>query len=228
MKKLIISMTFAVVASSMTVFGGNCDMEKCTSAYRIKIAGKTVCGQTTSVSNACSLSQCWAKPCSYRVAGYLYDDEDCECGDEYKCHFWDSKKVQTYVDVETLKFDVFELLRNGGSKNKAQICFKINDLTFAGFGTWDPVKNRLVAASGFFAGTLPPAVCVSKPTCSCESGEETPAYVFNPCTHEEVESSNSIAYGRWSLSYKADKVAIMNRTGSTDCLYPTGFVKLVD
>ena len=40
---------------------------------------------------------------------------------------------------------------------------------------------------------------------------------------EAVDCEAGIAYGRWALAWKHDKVAQIAKTGSYACLYPTGW-----
>ncbi len=234
MKKLMIAA--AAVALAGVTFA-DCDTPvKCAFAYRIKLAGKTVVGKakTTGSEKTCDLvNGCWAKPASYRLAGYIWgatemDGEDdcaeCLCNDfsENTAIFWDANKDQQFADVTSVTFDTLDILRNGGLKNKAQIAFKLGDLQLAGFGVFNPVSKKLKSANGFFAGVL------AAPTCGklgedCEWGT-TPAQVFEPCAlTEPVNSEAAIVYGRWTMTYKADKVRQIEKDNNFGCLYPTGF-----
>lgn len=221
----------------ITAEAGGCDHLYCAYAYRVKLAGKTVTGKelTSGKVGGCDYeSNCWAKPASFRVAGYIYNAsltepaecEECECNvfADVQSHFWTADRKQTFANDE-VTFDVFDVLRNGGFKNKAQLCVKIGEnIKLAGFGAFNPQTRKLKSANGFFAGTL------AAPTCGklgedCEWGT-TPAKVFAPCALEEpIEdgATAAIVYGRWTMTYKADKVRQIEEDDNFNCLYPTGF-----
>ena len=239
MKKLMIA---AVVAAMGVSAMADCEEAFCAYAYRVKLAGKTVKGKTATdyskkvkigESDCDYASYCFAKPASLRIAGYIYgvgaqpdECESCACNTltGNLCHFWDENKVQAFKEVTTVDFEVYDILRNGGALNKAQIGFKIGDLYLAGFGAYNPDTLRLKSASGFFAGTMAAPECAGKYNeKTCEWGEATPAMVVKPCTEEWVAAEKAIAYGRWSATYKADKVATIEATGKNDCLYPAAF-----
>ena len=225
MKKLMIAA--AIVAMGSAVFADNCGLD-CVYAYRIKLAGKCVKGKSLG-STECDLA-CWAKPASLRIAGYFYGATEaeecagCECQDfsDAGSHFWNEKKQQ--VELEGA-FDVYEVFRNGGAKDKAQVGITIGNLYCAGFGAFNPKTLRLKNASGFFAGTI------DTPSCAgvwseedCEYGDATPASIFKPCElGEAVECEKGIAYGRWALAWKQDKVDQIAQTGSYNCLYPSNY-----
>ena len=238
MKKLMIAA--AAVALAGVTFA-DCDTPlDCTFAYRVKLAGKTVTGQTktTGSTSTCDLdTKCWAKPTSLRIVGYIYGNTDkgegdcaeCECNklDTNKAIFWYADTwVQTFADVDSVTFDVFDILRNGGLKNKAQIAFKLGDgLQFAGFGVYGSKSQMLKSANGFFAGTLDAPKCSGAYDAStCEYGDPETAYVFKPCVLEEgVEATAAIAYGRWSLTYRADKAAKYGKNGDEGVFKPLYF-----
>lgn len=221
----------------VTAEAGGCDQLYCAYAYRVKLAGKTVTGKelTSGKVGGCDYeSNCWAKPASFRVAGYIYNAsltepaecEACECNvfADAQSHFWTADRKQTFANDE-VTFDVFDVLRNGGFKNKAQLCIKIGEnIKLAGFGAFNPQTRKLKSANGFFAGTL------AAPTCGklgedCKWGT-TPAQVFAPCALEEpIEdgATAAIVYGRWTMTYKADKVRQIEEDDNFNCLYPTGF-----
>ena len=234
MKKLMIA---AVAVALAGVTFADCDEPvECAWAYRLKLAGKTVTGKTSAKvfdTAACDYtSDCWAKPASYRVAGYLWgatskdaDDEcaECACNDftEGEWVFWDANKNE--VKFGELAIEIFDILRNSGAKNKAQILIKMDDLYLAGFGVYKPAKQVLKSASGFFAGKVAAPVCTSYDSTTCEYGT-TAAKVFTLCDLDTaVEAEAAIAYGRWTLTYKADKVAAYSKTGDTGVFYPAAF-----
>ena len=201
----------------------------CAFAYRIKLSGKTVTGR--SLGSGCSKA-CWAKPTSMRVAGYLYGmskaDEcgGCSCLDSESLvenyHFWDGNKNE--VTFDTVEMPVYEILRNGGAKNKAQIAITLGDLRLVGFGEFNPKTGRLKSASGFFAGVMPGPACGeswNSATGQCEEGAA--AMVFSPCGLSAGECEFGVAFGRWSLTWRQDKVGQIEKSGSLNCLYPTGF-----
>lgn len=219
MKKLMIA---ALAAASVgAAFAIDCEIPEehvCVYAYRIKLAGKTVKAKVKiDAAQACEIggTNCWAKAASLRIAGYIYSDgrtatgdaaEDCECDCEFsdlKYVFWDQDKVQVPLTVDTFKWEV---LRNSGAKDKAQIFIKLvdQDVNLAGFGAYNPKTMRLKRANGFFAGILAPAEC---PTCD----DPIAAKVFDPCnpSADAIESTFAIAYGRWNMAWKHEKVAAL-------------------
>ena len=227
MKKLMIAA--AIVAMGGAVLADDCGLD-CVYAYRIKLAGKTVTGKSTGAKNADCEVDCWAKPCSLRIAGYFYgateagECEGCECQDmsDAASHFWGPNKKALELEGA---FEIFDVLRNGGAKDKAQIGIKIGDIYCAGFGVFNPNTQRLKNASGFFAGTYAAPSCAGAWNAEdCEYGDDTVAQIFKPCElAEAVDCEAGIAYGRWALAWKHDKVAQIAKTGSYACLYPTGW-----
>ena len=237
MKKLMIAA--AAVALAGITFA-DCDTPvECAWAYRLKLAGKTVTGKTSAKvfdTAACDYtSDCWAKPASYRVAGYIWgntekdgDDDcaECACNDFATLDnkvFWDANKKE--VKFDAVAFEIFDILRNSGAKNKAQILITMDDLNLAGFGVYKPAKQVLKSASGFFAGKIAAPVCAGAYNSStCEYGEDTTAKVFTLCDLDNAkEAEYAIAYGRWTLTYKSDKVAAYSKTGDTSVFYPAAF-----
>ena len=239
MKKLMIAA--AAVALAGVTFA-ECEIEvgvPCAFAYRVKLAGKTVTGKekTTGSATTCDLANdCFAKPASLRIAGYIYgatepgDFEACEgcaCNDltNFYTVFWNEKKEQVLAQSETA-FDVFEVLRSSGAQNKAQVLITIDGLNLAGFANFNPKTAKIKSASGFFAGKLTAPQCAGAyDSLTCEFGDPTTAKVFAPCElSTAIESTAAIAYGRWTLTYKADKVAILEKTGNVGCLVPAKYV----
>jgi len=238
MKKIMIAA--AAVALAGVVFAdGQCGTPVyCGYAYRVKLSGKTVTGKsaTTGSTKTCDLeTSCWAKPASYRVAGYIYgfttqgpaDCEECACNAlaDNIAIFWNADKEQVFSGIQSVTFDVYDILRNGGSKNKAQIAFKLEGLQCAGFGTYNPNTQKLKSANGFFAGTLTAPLCGGAyDSKTCTYGNPTVARVFKPCAlTEAVDATDAIAFGRWSFTYKADKVAQLEKDGDETIFQPTGF-----
>lgn len=225
MKKLIFAAFAAVLGLASFADCEINDAGYCAYAYRIKLVGKTVKGKALDASSPCETGSCWAKKASLRITGYIYNtgadqsDATCECEcpcdghwdlADNKCFFWDENKDQVLADVESMEIDVYDVLRNSGSKDKAQLGFKIGDLYLAGFGVFNPASGRLKRAHGFFAGTLPKPVCTSQDSSTCEITEDT-AMVFRPCdTVTEVEADKAIAYGHWKMAWKSEKVAMLN------------------
>lgn len=220
----------------ITADAGGCDRLYCAYAYRVKLAGKTVTGKevTKGTVGACDYeSNCWAKPTSYRVTGYIFNAsltepaecEECECNafDNIQTVFWTADRKQTFADDE-VTFDVFDVLRNGGFKNKAQLCIKIGEnVKLAGFGAFNPKTQKLKSANGFFAGVLAAPTCETYDGETCEFGTKL-AQVFAPCAlTDPVPSEAAIVYGRWTMTYRADKVRQIEKDNNYDCLYPTGF-----
>ena len=234
MKKLMIAALVAAMGG--IVLASNCGLD-CVYAYRIKLSGKTVKGKSIAAKSACETGTCWAKAASYRVAGYIYgaaeasedDCEPCACNatlEGNQAIFWDENKVQQFADVDTVAFDVFDILRNSGAKNKAQIAFKLGDIQLAGFGVFNPKTQKLKSASGFFAGTLPAPTCAGEyDKSTCEYGEGQTAQVYGVCDESDTakEAESAIAFGRWNLAYKATKVAEYAKNGNEDVFKPTGF-----
>ena len=235
MKKLMIAA--AAVALAGITFA-DCDTPvECAWAYRLKLAGKTVTGKTSSKVFDTALcdytSDCWAKPASYRVAGYIWgattkdgDDDcaECACNDFSTLDnkvFWDANKAE--VKFDAVAFDIFDILRNSGAKNKAQILITMDGLNLAGFGVYKPAKQVLKSANGFFAGKIAAPACTAYNSTTCEYST-TAAKVFTLCAIDTaVEAEAAIAYGRWTLTYKGDKVAAYSKTGDTSVFYPAAF-----
>ena len=259
MKKLMLAAIAATtVGAALAIDCELPEPKLCVYAYRIKLAGKTVKAKALiDAAKGCELggTNCWAKAASYRVAGYLFDagkaatgdaEEDCKCdcvldGDlaapDYtegtgNFVFWDETKTEypiTAVAVDK------EVLRNSGAKDKAQlfITMSVGDsgsLYLAGFGVYNPKTYRLKRAHGFFTGKLDPAEC---PTCD----DPIPAKVFAFCDVEEgnvkdsagIESAFAIAYGRWNLAWKHEKVALLEKGANPFTpgnLIPHNFTKL--
>lgn len=234
MKKLMIAALVAAMGG--VVVAADCgEPLTCPFVYRVKLAGKTVAAAATASNKVtCVDGACWVKPASLRIAGYLYGTGDeetttvgscgeevtscvCKDGDKYVENFvfWDANKKQ--VKFDSVAFDLFEVLRNGGAQNKAQVVLKLDDLTLAGFAAYNPVTGNIKSANGFFAGKLPAAKCVNVTITDvpCEDPEveteETNASVFAPCAlATAIDSTASVAFGRWNIAYKADKAALAN------------------
>ena len=245
MKKLMIAAV--VAAMGVSAMADSCEEAFCAYAYRVKLAGKTVKGKAATdyskgkvkVGEICDYeSNCYAKPASLRIAGYIYGytEEDPECDacicnefGDYAYHFWDENKVEYKFDSVTLP--VYDILRNSGATDKAQILFKFGDLNLAGFAAFNPKTQKIKSASGFFAGTLPAPKCAGAYNeKTCEWGEATTAKVLKPCHFDGnyVDAEAAIAFGRWSMTYKADKVATIEKTGSIDCLFPAAFKAIAE
>lgn len=226
MKKLMIA---AVVAAMGGIaMAGDCgEPLKCPFVYRVKLAGKTVSARATESNKVtCVDGKCWVKPASLRIAGYFYGEGEegqagtcgetaCECKEAAKYVennvFWNANKQE--VKFDSVAIDLFEVLRNGGAQNKAQILMKFDDINLAGFAAFNPATGNIKSANGFFAGKLPAAQCqgVAGP-CGEPAGEAEDALVFAPCAlTDPIVSAGSIAFGRWNLAYKADKVALANK-----------------
>ena len=233
MKKLMIA---ALVAAMGGVAMADCaEPVGCAYAYRVKLAGKTAVGKLKEAASECAEGHCWLKPKSYRVAGYFYNVG--ECGDDACCpfsdvplfHFWDANKKE--VQFGGVEIPVYNVLRNGGAMDKVQMCIKLDDLVLAGFGTYKPSKNFLLSANGFFAGTIAEPKCAWQDK-ECEDQEEE-AQIFAPCGLEQGPAEAAIAYGRWSITYKAEHSAKLQKSGVPDegypsCLLPTGFTYVAD
>ena len=221
-------MIAAVVAAMAGATFADCEVPaSCVYAYRIKLAGKTVKSKALAASSDCEQGACWAKKASLRIAGYLWgageaeDDCDCTCEDNsflgagvQNTVFWNEKKEEVVFEEVTIA--LAEILRNSGAKDKAQILITMDGLNLAGFGVYNPQTLRLKRAHGFFAGLLPASVC-SEMDENCEL-VDTPAMVFKPCDlNEAVESEGSIAYGRWNMAWKQEKVDLI-KSGKVSAL----------
>ena len=229
MKKIMVAAVAAVVVGAAFA-DVDCNDSKnvCAYAYRVKLAGKTVKAKAKiDAKGECvdGATNCWAKAASLRIAGYLYsegtpddpsttqDDCNCSCIDFASPTqiWWDETK--TKVDGE-LTLALYEVLRNSGLKNKAQLAFEFDlggpiKVNLAGFGVFNPNTRRLKRASGFFAGTMAPVNCMH---CDEVIGA---AEIFEPCLDpdgKEVQraSAGSIAYGRWNMAWKHEKVALLS------------------
>ena len=236
MKKLMIAAAFAALAG---VTFAECEVGvPCAYAYRVKLAGKTVTGKakTTGSNATCDLeSNCWAKPASLRIAGYIYgaseagdpaECEGCACNDmtTFKTVYWNAAKEQVLKESATA-FEVYEVLRSSGAQNKAQVLITIDGLNLAGFANFNPKTAKIKNASGFFAGKLAAPECAGAyDAVTCEIGDPTVAKVFAPCALDTaVDSAAAIAFGRWTLTYKADKVAVLEKTGNVGVLVPAAY-----
>ena len=245
MKKLMIAAVAALMAGA--VFADDCGLKGCIYAYRLKLAGKTVKGKSLAASSECETGNCWAKKASLRIAGYLYkadeaeSDCDCTCEDntllgakspdfqytDGTTAFWNEKKEE--VKIEGVEITLAEILRNSGAKDKAQILIKLETgaaepILLAGFGVFNPETLKLKRAHGFFAGLLPTAQCMSPdPDDKC-SLVPTAAQVFAPCDlSTSADSEGSIAYGRWNMAYKSEKVALIKSVGVDAALKPAAY-----
>ena len=227
MKKLMIA---ALVAAMGGVVMADCGVDSCALAYRLKLAGKTVKGKAIEAKSDCEKAECWAKPASLRIAGYLYsqDAKADEC-DACVCvtpdalvpgKFWDENKNEVAFAPA---IDLFEILRNSGLKNKAQIHLTADGINLAGFAVYNPETLKIKSASGFFAGKIEAPKCgtYDKETCAYDKVD---SFVYAPCTLEAAEATAAVAYGRWSLTYKADKVALLKKGALPEqVLIPAGF-----
>ena len=239
MKKLMIA---AVVAAMGVSAMADCTEAFCAYAYRVKLAGKTVKGKTATdkasgkklIEGECDYdTACFAKPASLRIAGYFYGSSDvdpecdaCACNDwtSFQFHFWDENKQP--VTFGAVAVDTFDVLRNSGACDKAQILITMDGLNLAGFGAFNPKTQKLKSASGFFAGSLAAPVCQKWDGTICDWGTPVEAQVLKPCNLTTWEpAAKAIAFGRWSMTYKADKVATIEKTGSIDCLFPAAYPK---
>ena len=238
MKKLMIA---ALVAAVAGVTFADCETASCVYAYRIKLAGKTVKSKALSAASSCDTAACWAKKASLRIAGYFWDagtaEDDCDCTCEENSLlggaqeekdiankvFWDETKTEVVFDEAKIQA---EILRNSGAKDKAQILITLDDLNLAGFGVFNPQTGRLKRAHGFFAGKLPVTQCTTMNAETCEL-EGTDPNVFAPCALDTaIPSTFSIAYGRWNLAWKSEKVALIkagNAPLSKGVLLPAAF-----
>ena len=228
MKKLRIAA--AVAAMGASVFA-ECAEIKCAAAWRMKLAGKTVIAKSLAKATECDEDSCWLKAGSYRLAGYIYSiaGEECACdpcneffGAGLGFHFWNENKVEVKM---TPSLAQYEILRNSGAQDKAYIGMKLTDeggkeLYLAGFGKYVRAKGILKSSSGFFAGELTAPKCSITKEC-VETA--TPASAFAPCTLAKDQPEAVIAFGRWSLTWKQDKVDTMKKTGNNDCLFPAYF-----
>ena len=227
MKKLMIA-ALAIAAGSAAF--AECKDLTCPFAYRIKLAGKTVTGLANASNTVtCTDGKCWVKPTSLRIAGYFYGEGETTdggtgtCGPVCKCKegadyvaknvFWDANKRE--VKFTAVDMPIYEILRNSGAQNKAQILITLDGLNLAGFGTFNPKTANLKSANGFFAGQLAPATCTVYGKCG-DPDQASNANVFDPCDlATAVESKGSIAYGRWNLAYKSDKVALAQKLSAS-------------
>ena len=236
MKKLMIAAVAAVMAG--VTFAADCDLKGCMYAYRLKLAGKTVKAKSAADVSNCDLGKCWQHKTSLRIAGYLYkvyaDKEECDCTcdetsllgtKEPDWIFWNEKKEEVVFDKVTIA--LAEVLRNGGTKDKVQLLIKLGTGTeegiyLAGFGVYNPQSGNLKRANGFFAGSLPVTQC-QKENEDCTITGVNPN-VFLPCKLDTAEeSAGSIAYGRWNLAYKSEKVALIKKVGVDGALKPAAF-----
>jgi len=101
--------------------------------------------------------------------------------------------------------------------------FKINDIEFAGQGTYNPKTGKLKSASGYYIGTEgTPMLTYQENPCSLPI--EVPCCIYTPCSLETEVVEKAVVYGRWSLTYKDDKVKQIEKTNSDECLKPAKFV----
>ena len=242
MKKLMIAAV--VAAMGVSAMADSCEEAFCAYAYRVKLAGKTVkaktakdtSGKKIQIEGECDYdTACFAKPASLRIAGYFYGytEEDpacdaCACNDwsSFQFHFWDENKQP--VTIGDVKVDTFDVLRNSGACDKAQILITMDELNLAGFGAFNPKTQKLKSASGFFAGSLTTPKCEKWDGTACDWVEGDEAQILKPCDLTLDKAAKAIAFGRWSMTYKADKVATIEKTGSIDCLFPAAYPKTAE
>ena len=240
MKKLMIAALVAAMGG--VAMAADCGELKCPFVYRIKLAGKTVVGRSTESNKVtCTDGKCYQKPASYRLAGYFAGNTEGggDCGQSCVCFeplsttgsiFWDGN--HRYVAI-TPELKIAEVLRNGGAKNKMQILFNLKEdgdtgdgLYLAGFGAFNPLTGNLKNANGFFAGTVAIKSCQTYGDCG-EVSDPVEPLVWTPCASavyakdaDPIASVGAIAYGRWNMAYKADKVALAQKLVKTGAATP--------
>lgn len=212
----------------------------CVYAYKLTLSGKTTVAFTVKgKASTCTDDVCYRKASSFKIDGYLYgtteateaDPEECieaSCGCVDKetapeSIFWNTKSKK---EVQaTFAWTQLNLIGKDAKQLEAVATF--NDLTLAGFGTYDVKKLAIKSISGNFAGQLDAPVCE---TCNydatnCEETcEETDTVVFKLCTLEEDSADKTAAFGKWTL--KPNSAAAKKLTKEYDglVLAPKGFI----
>ena len=239
MKKLMIA------AAAAAMIGGafaTCQEDTaCVWAYKLTLSGKTTVAFTVKgKASTCTEDVCYRKAGSFKIDGYIFgaatdltnpDEcvEGCSCVDILAAEaiddsiFWNTKsKKEVQADF---KFDQLNLIGKDGKQLEAVATF--NDLTLAGFGTYDVKKLAIKSISGNFAGQLDAPVCE---TCNynatnCEEEcEEIYTVVFDLCTLAKNTADKTAAYGKWTL--KPNSAAVKKLTKEFDglVLAPKGFI----
>lgn len=230
MKKLMIAAAAAAMIGG--AFALDCgETTDCVVAYKLSLSGKTTVAYTKAykapTEDGCGetkVTDCFRKPGSFKVNGYIYavqDPEDGPCGEtgcacftfeDFDTIFWDGKKVEVTDDFLITQLDLI-----GHDAKKAEMVATFGNLTLAGFGTYDVKKLELKSVSGNFAGTLAAPKCLDCTPETCDEPadcEETPALSFTLCElSTETPEENTAAFGKWTL--KADKSAAKKLAKST-------------
>lgn len=212
----------------------------CVYAYKLTLSGKTTVAFTVKgKASTCTEDVCYRKAGSFKIDGYLYgttesteaDPEECidaSCGcvdkeTEPESIFWNTKSKK---EVQ-VTFGWTQLNLIGKDKKQLEAVATFNDLTLAGFGTYDVKKLAIKSISGNFAGQLDAPLCE---TCNYNADEcedecdETDTVVFDLCTLAENSAETTAAFGKWTL--KPNSAAVKKLTKEYDglVLAPKGFI----
>ncbi len=239
MKKLMIAAAAAAMIGG--AFAACQEDTACVWAYKLTLSGKTTVAFTVKgKASTCTEDVCYRKAGSFKIDGYIFGQstdltdeanciEGCGCADLSAADaiddsiFWNTKsKKEVQADFA---FTQLNLIGKDGKQLEAVATF--NDLTLAGFGTYDVKKLAIKSISGNFAGTLDAPVCE---TCTydadnCEDDcEEIDTIVFKLCTLEEDSADTTAAFGKWTL--KPNSAAVKKLTKEYDglVLAPKGFI----
>ena len=229
MKKLMI--LAAVAALSAGAFADDCGCaepspctEPCPFGYQIKIYLKTTQPGTIKEAPTCGCEEtaayCLRKPGIVRFAGFIYGTTEaqaatcseaagCECNDwaqsELVMWNYDTKKEV----APNAQLHLLDRIFNGDTTT-AEICFSLDQMTYAGFGRVAKRNGKwtLKSASGFGAGLLPQQCSECEKSCDCsETCTTAPVQVWLICA-DESKAPNACApytaaYGKWTIDWSA-------------------------
>ncbi|MBR2921281.1 MAG: hypothetical protein IKL02_10645 [Kiritimatiellae bacterium] len=247
MKKLMIAAAAAAMIGG--AFAACQEDAACVYAYKLTLSGKTTVAFTVKgKASTCTEDVCYRKAGSFKIDGYIFGrtdateadpdeciDASCGCYDTettFESIFWNTKSKKEVV----ADFSWTQLNLIGKDKKQLEAVAKFNDLTLAGFGTYDIKKLAIKSISGNFAGQLDAPLCE---TCNynadeCEDEcEETAAIIWDLCTLEQDEDyvETTAAFGKWTL--KPNTAAVKKLTKAFDSeteafdatvLAPKGFI----
>lgn len=244
MKKLMIAAAAAAMIGG--AFAACQEDAACVYAYKLTLSGKTTVAFTVKgKASTCTEDVCYRKASSFKIDGYLYgQSEDLtnpdECIEGCGCVnlsapetiFWNTKSKKEVV----ADFSWTQLNLIGKDAKQLEAVAKFNNLTLAGFGTYDVKKLTIKSISGNFAGQLDAPVCE---TCkydaeNCEETcEETGAIIWDLCTLEQDTDyvETTAAFGKWTLKPNTAAVKKLTKAWDKDAaafddtvLAPKGFI----
>lgn len=236
MKKIIAIAAIAVVGG---VFAECEEPTECVFAYQVSLSGKsTVAASTKAKPSQCIDAECYRKAASFKAKGYIYgttegtdaNPDECiegSCGcnkfEEVTSYIWNTKTLKKVGDF---KFD--SLARIGSTVSAkaktVEVLASIGDgLTLAGFGKYDTKNDLLKSASGYFAGKVAAPECstctYNESTCE-DACESTASVAFQVCSDEASDTTDTPAYGKWSVKYSKSAVKKLTKNFADDAIVP--------